>query len=177
MLPRPPTYALRACSRETRRGGVADRTRAGAAAARRGAAWTQDRRWDGTVAARPLGPGGPCRAWRVGAGEDTGLARGWPRTLSTRISSLDLIPPSNVVAFIYTLSQLIRVNTVSPSRLRSHARVKPNDPARCETAVSRSLRLAQEGRHQLTVENRSLPRYRVTALHNKGGTELYYEYM
>ena len=43
--------------------------------------------------------------------------------------------------------------------------------------MSRSLRLAQEGRHQLTVENRSLPRYRVTALHNKGGTELYYEYM
>ena len=29
------------------------------AAARR---WTQDRRWDGTVAARPLGPGGACRA-------------------------------------------------------------------------------------------------------------------
>ena len=55
------------------------RRTAGAAAARRGAAWTQDRRWDGTVAARPLGPGGPCRAWRVGAGEDTGLARGWPR--------------------------------------------------------------------------------------------------
>ena len=143
-----------ACSRETRRGGVADGRRVGPRARQRRAAARRGPRTAGGTGRWPLDRS--ARVARVGRGV-WGLGRtpdwraagpvGIP-TLSTRISSPDLIPPSNVVAFIYTLSQLIRVNTVSPSRLRSHARVKPNDPARCETAVSRSLRLAQEGRHQ-----------------------------
>ena len=110
-----------ACSRETRRGGVwlTDRGR-GSGAPRRGVdpGPPLDRRWrvgrdGGRSTARPGWPvsGVACGGW---GGHRTGcLARGWPRTLSTRNSSPDPTPPSNE-------STLLVLRDV-----RSHARVKP----------------------------------------------------